>query len=300
MSLVIVGSVAFDTIETPTVKKEKIIGGSATFCAVAASFFTRPGVVAVVGRDFPRSAVAFLERRGVDLAGLKTVKDGLTFHWHGRYGEDPNQRDTIRTDLNCFLDFRPEIPDAYKKADVLFLANIDPDLQEAIFRQVKKPRLTALDTIRLWIEAKPEALRRVLERVDIYFANDEEARLLTGERSLIAAAGKIRRLGPKIVVIKKGEHGALVFGDGPGFAIPALPSEAVVDTTGAGDSFSGGFLGHLDRVGRITAKEIRLAAAYGSVMASFAIEGFGIERFKTLRPAEVESRLRTFRRLVTF
>jgi sugar/nucleoside kinase (ribokinase family) len=300
MSLVIVGSVAFDTIETPSVKKEKIIGGSCTFCALAASFFTRPKIVAVVGRDFPRSAIAYFRRRGIDLAGLKTVKDGLTFHWHGRYGDDPNQRDTLRTDLNVFLDFRPEIPAAYKKADILFLANIDPDLQESIFRQVEKPRLTALDTIGLWINTKPEALRRVLRRVDVYFGNDEEVRLLTGERNLVKAAGMIRAMGPRLVVIKKGEHGAMIFGSRLVLAVPGRPCETVVDPTGAGDSFAGGFLGWLDKAGSFSRKDIRRAAVYGSVMASFAIEGFGVERFRTLKPVEISARYRAFKNLVSF
>lgn len=300
MSLVIVGSVAFDTIETPGARREKIVGGSCTYGAVAASYFARPGIVAVVGEDFPKATVAFLRKRGVDLKGLKIVKGGLTFHWHGRYGDDPNQRDTIRTDLNVFLDFRPEIPAAYKKAGILFLANIDPDLQEAIFHQVEKPRLTALDTIRLYIDTKPEALRRILKRVDVYFANDEEARLLTGQRNLILAAEAIRKMGPRIVVVKKGEHGAMVFGPDLVLAVPALPCKWVVDPTGAGDSFAGGFLGWLDKAGSFSRREIRRAAVYGSVMASFTIEGFGLERYKTLRPADIAARYAAFKRLVQF
>lgn len=300
MSLVIVGSVAFDTIETPAARRDKIVGGSCTYGAVAASYFTRPGIVAVVGEDFPKPTLAFLRRRGVGLEGLKIVKGGLTFHWHGRYGDDPNQRDTLRTDLNVFLDFRPEIPEAYKKAGILFLANIDPDLQEAIFRQVEKPRLTALDTIRLYIDTKPEALRRILKRVDVYFANDEEARLLTGRRNLIEAAAAIRKMGPRIVVVKKGEHGAMVFGPDLVMALPALPCRKVVDPTGAGDSFAGGFLGWLDKAGSFDPREIRRAAAAGTVMASFTIEGFGLERFKTLRPADIAARTAAFRQLVRF
>ncbi len=300
MSLVIVGSVAFDTIETPGARRDKIVGGSCTYGAVAASYFTRPGIVAVVGEDFPKPTLAFLRRRGVDLEGLKTVPGGLTFHWHGRYGDDPNQRDTLRTDLNVFLDFRPEIPAAYKKAGILFLANIDPDLQEAIFRQVEKPRLTALDTIRLYIDTKPEALRRILRRVDVYFANDEEARLLTGQRNLIRAAEVIRKMGPRIVVVKKGEHGAMVFGPNLVMALPALPCRRVVDPTGAGDSFAGGFLGWLDKAGSFSPQAMRRAAVAGSVMASFTIEGFGLERYKTLRPADIAARTAAFQKLVRF
>jgi sugar/nucleoside kinase (ribokinase family) len=300
MSLVIVGSVAFDTIETPGARRDKIVGGSCTYGAVAASYFTRPGIVAVVGEDFPKPTLAFLRRRGVDLEGLKTVPGGLTFHWHGRYGDDPNQRDTLRTDLNVFLDFRPEIPAAYKKAGILFLANIDPDLQEAIFRQVEKPRLTALDTIRLYIDTKPEALRRILRRVDVYFANDEEARLLTGQRNLIRAAEAIRKMGPRIVVVKKGEHGAMVFGPDLVMALPALPCRRVVDPTGAGDSFAGGFLGWLDKAGSFSPQAMRRAAVAGSVMASFTIEGFGLERYKALRPADIAARTAAFQKLVRF
>ncbi len=300
MSLVIVGSVAFDTIETPGQRRDRIVGGSCTYGAVAASYFSRPGIVAVVGQDFPKDMLAVLKKRGIGTQGLMLVKGGKTFHWHGRYGEDPNQRDTIRTDLNVFSGFRPEIPAAYKKADILFLANIDPDLQEAIFLQVETPRLTALDTIRLYIDTKPEALKRILKRVDVYFANDEEARLLTGQRNLVLAAEDIRAMGPRIVVIKKGEHGAMVFGPDLLLAVPALPCRWVVDPTGAGDSFAGGFLGWLDKAGSFGRREIRRAAVYGSVMASFTIEGFGLERYKTLKPSDIAARYAAFKKLVLF
>jgi sugar/nucleoside kinase (ribokinase family) len=300
MSLVIVGSVAFDTIETPCVRKEKIVGGSCTFCALAASYFTRPGIVAVVGEDFPPETIAFLKKRRIDLRGLKIVPGGKTFHWQGRYGEDPNQRTTLRTDLNVFQDFRPEIPEAYRSADILLLANIDPDLQEIVFEQVRKPKLTAMDTILLWIETKREALLRVLKKVDVFFANDEEIRTITGERNLIKAARGILKMGPSVLVLKKGEHGVLVFGKGLEFGVVAFPTETVVDPTGAGDTFAGGFLGHLDKVGRITPSEIRRAAVYGSVMASFAIEDFGIGRYLTLTGRDVRSRFAAFKRLAAF
>ena len=225
MSLVIVGSVAFDTIETPWERKEKIVGGSCTYCALAASFFTRPKIVAVVGRGFPEATIAFFKKRRIDLKGLKIVPGGKTFHWEGRYGYDPNQRETVRTDLNVFEDFRPEIPPSYRKADILFLANIDPDLQETILPQVEKPRLEAMDTIRLWIQTKPEALLRVLKQVDIFFANDEEIRMMTDERNLIKAGRKILEMGPAAGRLKKGEHGALVFGREFVFGILALPCE---------------------------------------------------------------------------
>jgi sugar/nucleoside kinase (ribokinase family) len=300
MSLVIVGSVAFDTIETPWERKEKIVGGSCTFCSLAASYFTRPKIVAAVGEDFPQETIDFFKERNIDVQGLNIVPGGKTFHWQGRYGFDPNQRETLRTDLNVFENFKPEIPPSYKKADILFLANIDPDLQENIFLQVEKPKLTAMDTIGLWIESKPESLRRVLENVDIYFANDEEIRMLTGERNIIKAGKKIITQGPSLVVVKKGEHGALVFGRNLLFGIMAHPCEDVIDPTGAGDSFAGGFLGYLDKVRSFSKTEIRRAAVYGSVMASFTIEDFGIDRFRTLKPREIRARFEHFKKLVSF
>jgi len=300
MSLVIVGSVAFDTIETPGDRKERIVGGSCTYSALAASFFTRPRIVAVVGEDFPKSTADFLKKRGVDLKGLTIVPGGKTFFWEGRYGDDPNQLDTLRVDLNVFLDFRPTLPASYRAPDILFLANISPDLQEHVLAQVKRPRLVAMDTIRYYIETQPEALDRVLRTVDIYFANDEEARLLTGERNLIRAGRRLLAFGPRLVVLKKGEHGALIFGPDFLFGIMARPCETVVDPTGAGDSFAGGFLGYLDRVGNLRAMSIRRAAVYGSVMASFAIEDFGIERFRSLKPDDVEARFAEFKKLVSF
>jgi sugar/nucleoside kinase (ribokinase family) len=256
--------------------------------------------VAVVGEDFPPETIAFLKKRRIDLRGLKIVPGGKTFHWQGRYGEDPNQRTTLRTDLNVFQDFRPEIPEAYRSADILLLANIDPDLQEIVFEQVRKPKLTAMDTILLWIETKREALLRVLKKVDVFFANDEEIRTITGERNLIKAARGILKMGPSVLVLKKGEHGVLVFGKGLEFGVVAFPTETVVDPTGAGDTFAGGFLGHLDKVGRITPSEIRRAAVYGSVMASFAIEDFGIGRYLTLTGRDVRSRFAAFKRLAAF
>jgi sugar/nucleoside kinase (ribokinase family) len=300
MSLVIVGSVAFDTIETPWERREKIVGGSGTYCALAASYFTRPKVVAVVGEDFPEDVIAFLRKRKVDLRGLEVIPGGKTFHWQGRYGTDPNQRETIRTDLNVFQDFRPEIPPSYTKTDILFLANIDPDVQESVVRQVAKPRLTAMDTIGLWINTKREALLRVLRQVDVFFANDEEVRMLTNERNLIKAGKRILEMGPSFVVLKKGEHGALILGRNQVFGILAYPCENVVDPTGAGDSFAGGFLGYLDKVETFTWPEIKRAAAYGSALASFVIEDFGIDRFKTLTLREIEERFLRFRRNASF
>jgi sugar/nucleoside kinase (ribokinase family) len=299
MSLVIIGSLAFDTIETPFGRRERIVGGSGTYSALAASFFTRPRVVGVVGRDFPRTAVAFLKKRGVDLRGL-AVKRGRTFHWEGRYGEDPNQRTTVRTDLNVFGAFRPELPPPYRGAEIIFLSSIDPDLQPGILNQAKRPRLVAMDTIRFWIETKREAVLRELGRVDILFANDEEVKLIAGDTNLVRAAGRILEYGPSLIAAKKGEHGAMLFGRDFTFGVLAHPCPHVIDPTGAGDGFAGGFLGSLDRAGRYGPRELRKAAVYGSVMASFIIEDFGIERLKTLTPGQILGRYRFFKKLIDF
>lgn len=300
MSLIIIGSLAFDTIETPFGRREKIVGGSGTYCSLAASFFTRPNVVGVVGEDFPDETLAFLKSKKIDLRGLE-VRPGKSFFWEGHYGEDPNQRTTIRTEPNVYEDFKPQLPPEYRKSEIVFLANIDPDQQDEILNQVEKPKLVAMDTINLWINQKRNSLLKVLEKVDLYFANDEEVRLLTGEKNLIKAGKKILEGGPSLVVIKKGEHGALVLGKDLVFGILAHPCEEVIDPTGAGDSFAGGFLGYLDKVEDIhDDREIRRAAVYGSVLASFVIEDFGINRFKTLTREEVEERFEQFRKLVTF
>jgi sugar/nucleoside kinase (ribokinase family) len=299
MSLVIVGSVAFDTIETPFGRRARILGGSGTYCSLAAGYFTRPSVVGVVGRDFPKKAIAFLKARGVDLRGLK-VRSGKTFHWEGRYEKDPNIRTTVRTELNVFKDFRPEVPAAYAKADIVYLANIDPGGHEFILRQFQSPKVVAMDTIRFWIETKREALIRELGRVNVLFANDEEARLLSGEMNLVAAGRALVGYGPSLVVLKKGEHGVLVFGRDFVFGVLAHPCAHIIDPTGAGDSFAGGFLGYLDRAESFARREVRRAAVYGSVLASFAIEDFGIDRFRTLDRAAIEGRFRDFKKLISF
>ena len=290
MSLVIVGSVAFDTIVTPVARRERIVGGSCTYSALAASYFTKPKIVAVVGEDFSAEAMALLKKRGVDLKGLKVVPGGKTFFWEGKYGADPNQRDTTRLDLNVFLDFQPELPPSYRCPDILVLANIRPGLQEHVLDQVKRPRLVAMDTIRYYIEHEREALDRVLRKTDVFFTNDEEARLLTNEQNLITAGRRLLERGPRWIVLKKGEHGSLVFGHDALFGVLAHPCEGVVDPTGAGDSFAGAFLGYLDQAGSLRASAIRRAAIYGTVLASFTIEDFGIERLRRLKPAEVENR----------
>ncbi len=299
MSLVIIGSLAFDTIETPLGKREKIVGGSCTYCSLAASFFTQPKIVGVVGKDFPKETIEFFKKRQIDLQGLE-VKPGKTFHWEARYGLDPNERTTLKTEMNVFKNFRPKLPPEYRSADFVFLANIDPDLQEDILSQVQKPKLVAMDTINLWIETKTDSVLRVLEKVNIFFANEEEIKMLTREINLIKAGKKVLERGPSIVAIKKGEHGALVMGRNFVFGVLAHPCEDVVDPTGAGDSFAGGFLGYLDKAQSFSQKEIRKAAVFGSVLASFAIEDFGINRFKTLSSEEIESRYGQFKKLVSF
>lgn len=299
MSLVIVGSLAFDSIETPAARRERIVGGSGSYCALAASYFTRPRVVGVVGRDFPAEALKFFRRRGIDLKGVE-VRPGKTFFWEGRYGADPNLRTTIRTELNVFRDYRPRLPESYRRPEIVFLANIDPDLQEEILNQAGNPRLVAMDTIELWIKTKRRALLEVLRRVDIFFSNDQEARMLSGEINLVRAGRALLEKGPRWVVVKKGEHGVLVVGRNRSFCLPGHPTEAVTDPTGAGDCFAGGFLGSLDRAGRTDERSIRRATAFGSVMASFAIEDFGIERFKKLKKKDVEERFQVFKRLVRF
>jgi sugar/nucleoside kinase (ribokinase family) len=300
MSLVIVGSVAFDSIETPWGRRDRIVGGSGTYCSLAASFFTRPDIVAVVGEDFPPEAIDFLRSRGVDTRGLEVRPGGKTFHWAGRYEKDVNIRETVKTELNVFQDFRPRIPAAYRSADILFLANIDPDLQDSILAQVERPRLVAMDTISLWIETKPESLRKVLERVDVFFANDQEVKMLTGEVNLVRGGRKLLDSGPSLVVMKKGEHGALLVGRDLTFGLPAIPSENVVDPTGAGDSFAGGFLGYLDRFRVASPRRFRRAAVYGSIIASFVIEDFGIDRFRTLSRRDIDRRYMSFQKLVSF
>lgn len=299
MSLVIVGSLAFDTIETPEERREKIVGGSCTYGALAASYFTSPKIVGVVGKDFPEETVALFKKRKIDIQGLEFA-DGKTFHWEGLYGHDPNQRTTVKLDLNVFADFRPKLPSSYKKADILFLANIEPELQEKILNQFTNPEWVAMDTITHWIENNRKALLRVLGGCRLFFGNDEEIRRLTGEINLVRAGKKILAMGPEYVVIKKGEHGALILGEDFVFGVLAHPCEDVVDPTGAGDSFAGGFLGYLDSVERVSEKGLRQAAVYGSVMASFVIEDFGIERFKSLTLSDVKKRFQEFRKFVTF
>ncbi|MGB9764409.1 MAG: PfkB family carbohydrate kinase [Candidatus Saccharicenans sp.] len=299
MSLVIIGSVAFDTIETPYGRREKIVGGSGTYSAVAASFFTRPGLVSVIGQDFPRRFLQILKSRGIDLQGLKRLK-GKTFHWHGVYGLDPNKRTTLKTEMNVLGKFKPVIPESYRQAEIVFLSNLNPEIHDSILSQVPGARLVAMDTIRFWIENKPEALLKAIQKVDILFANEEESRLMAEELNLVKAGRKLQASGPKIIIVKKGEHGAMVFGRDFVFGVIAHPCEKVIDPTGAGDAFAGAFLGYLDSRGKFNRREIKKAAVYGNLVASLAIEDFGLDGLLRATEADLIERYREFKKMVSF
>jgi sugar/nucleoside kinase (ribokinase family) len=295
--LLVVGSVALDSVRTPFGKVEDVLGGSATFFSYAASFFTTVRLVAVVGRDFPRAHLDRLAGRGVDLAGLQ-VTEGATFRWVGEYGYDLNEAKTIDTRLGVFADFRPTLPAAFGTTPFLFLANIDPELQLDVLRKVQRPRLCALDTMNFWIQGKRDALRRVLGEVDALVVNDAEARMLAEEPNLVKAARKILTFGPRTLVVKRGEYGVLMVSEGQFFFAPAFPLEAVFDPTGAGDTFAGGFMGSLARAGRVDEAALRRAIVYGSVMASFAVEEFSLNRLFRLTQDEIDSRYKTFQEMM--
>jgi sugar/nucleoside kinase (ribokinase family) len=290
MSLVIVGSVAFDTIVTPRGRVERAIGGSAVYSSMIASRFCRPMLVGVVGEDFTAEHRGILEERGVDLEGLATVPGGKTFFWEGRYGADPNERDTIVTELNVFEDFSPKLPGSYLSAEYLFLGNIDPELQLSVLEQFPEKPVTGIDTMNFWIEGKPEELRRVLEKVDIVFINDGEARQLSGEKNLLRAADKVLSMGPEVVVIKKGENGAHLFTRDFQFISSAFALDDVLDPTGAGDTFAGGFMGYLASAGDMNSGTLKKAMVYGTVSASFTCEKFSVERLRALDIEEIKRR----------
>ncbi|MDD5557213.1 MAG: PfkB family carbohydrate kinase [bacterium] len=296
MSILVVGSVALDSVETPFGKRERALGGSATFFSFSASFFDRVNLVGVVGEDFPPEYVELLRSRGIDTRGLATLP-GETFHWVGSYRYDMGQAVTHSTCLNVFERFQPEIPAEYRESGHLFLANIDPELQMDVLRRIERPRLVACDTMNFWIEGKRDALIELLGSVDVIILNDAEARQLTGQPNLVRAAKAIMEWGPEEVVIKKGEHGALLFGADSIFVAPAYPLEHIIDPTGAGDTFAGGFVGHLARAGKRDWKTMCRAAIYGSVMASFCVEDFSLDRMKTLTEEEISFRYREFIRL---
>lgn len=294
-----VGSVAFDSIKTPFGEASRVVGGAATFFSVAASFFTDVRLVGVVGEDFRDEQMQVFGGRRIDLAGLQRVA-GETFRWKGEYSFDLNSRETIYTHLNVFDDFRPVLPESYRPTPFVFLANIHPALQVDVLNQVEAPRFVAADTMNFWIEGTPDDLRAVLGRVDALVINDEEARQLSGEANLVKAARVIREMGPKLLVIKRGEYGVLMTSDDALFAAPAMPLEEVVDPTGAGDTFAGGFMGYLASADEVTDAVVSRAIIAGSAMASFAVEDFGLDRLLRLTQDEVRARFDAFKRLTHF
>jgi sugar/nucleoside kinase (ribokinase family) len=300
MSLLVVGSVAFDAIQTPFREAERVLGGAAMYFAVAASFFTKVNVVGVVGDDFTAKDAEIFRRRQIDTQGLERAP-GKTFFWAGKYSADFTDRTTLATDLNVFATFNPKLPDAYRKTPYIFLANIDPTLQRSVLKQVsRRPKLVALDTMNYWIERTPTELRETLKHVDVLLINDTETRQLSGEHNLLRAAAKIRKMGPRTLVIKRGEFGALLIHGDSVFAIPGFLLEEVQDPTGAGDAYAGGFMGYLASTGKQDVKSLRRAMVYGSVMGSFTCERFGPDRLRTLTRREIDARARHFSKLTQF
>ncbi|MFL5423488.1 MAG: PfkB family carbohydrate kinase [Myxococcales bacterium] len=297
--LLVVGSVALDSVETPFGAREEVLGGSATYFSAAASLLAPVAVVGVVGEDFPLAQLEFLRARGVSLDGLERVS-GKTFRWKGRYGFDLNTAQTLDTQLNVFADFNPRLGERERKADRLFLGNIDPDLQMRVLEQVERPKLVCADTMNFWIERKREALLRLLPRIDVLLVNDAEARELAGEANIVKAASAIERMGVRAVCIKRGEYGALLVSGKEVFYAPAFPLSAVVDPTGAGDSFAGGFLALLDRLGREDLRSLRQAVVMGCTIASFTVEAFSLDRLRDLSLADVRLRFQRFRELTEF
>ncbi len=300
MSLLVVGSVAFDALETPFGKVARTLGGAATYFSVAASFFTHVNLVAVVGEDFTARDAAIFHGRHIDITGLERAP-GKTFFWAGRYTDNLNDRVTLATELNVFAKFNPKLPPAYRRSAYIFLANIDPTLQRSVLAQIgRRPRLVVLDTMNYWIERAPAELRETLKQTQILMINDAETRQLSNEHNLLRAARHIFRLGPRTLVIKRGEHGAMMVLKDSVFCVPAFPLEEVHDPTGAGDSFAGGFMGYLAKVGRVNDATLRRAMVYGSVMGSFAVERFGLDRLRKLARGEIAARARHFQRLTQF
>ncbi|AMO20281.1 bifunctional hydroxymethylpyrimidine kinase/phosphomethylpyrimidine kinase [Flavobacterium columnare] len=300
--LLIVGTVAFDAIETPFGKTDKILGGAATFIGLSASNFNlQSAIVSVVGEDFPQEYIDLLKSRNIDVSGLEIVKGGKTFFWSGKYHNDLNSRDTLVTELNVLADFKPVVPENFKNTDVVMLGNLHPLVQSSVLDQLtEKPKLVVLDTMNFWMDCALEELKAVMKRVDVITINDEEARQLSGEYSLVKAAAKIHEMGPKYVVIKKGEHGALLFNEKEVFFAPALPLEEVYDPTGAGDTFAGGFSGFITQSENISFENMKSAIIHGSNLASFCVEKFGTERMVRLTKEEAQNRLKQFKALTQF
>jgi len=299
MALLVVGSVAFDSIRTPYGEAEGVLGGTATFFSVAASCFSPVKIVAVVGEDFGDEQLRVFTSRPIDTSGLERAA-GKTFRWRGEYSGDMNEARTLETHLNVFEGFAPKLPPAYLNSEFVFLGNINPSLQLHVRRQLPKTRLVACDSMNFWIQGEPEALKRTLSEVDAVVINEGEARMLSGHRNLPRAAAEIQKMGPRLVVIKRGEYGVSLFSDNWSFFVPGYPLEEVHDPTGAGDTFAGGFMGHLARARDLSEPNLRRAAVYGSVMASFAVEEFGLSRLLRLTPNEIEGRFRQFKALTHF
>jgi sugar/nucleoside kinase (ribokinase family) len=297
--LLVVGSVALDTVRTPFGEATDILGGSATYFSTSASFFTSVALIAVVGEDFPQQHIAFLKSRDIDLSGLER-RPGATFRWKGEYTHQLNEAHTLDTKLNVFETFRPQIPEAYRSPDVLFLGNIDPELQLDVLQKVDRPSLVACDTMNFWINCRRDALWKVLEQVDVLIINDGEARALGQESNLVRVAKLVLSRGPKQLIIKRGEYGVLMFNEKQVFAAPAFPLEDVRDPTGAGDTFAGGFLGYLAATGNRSPEAMKQAIIFGSVMASFTVEAFSLDRLRILDYKEIEMRFREFKRLTHF
>ncbi|MFN5642424.1 MAG: PfkB family carbohydrate kinase [Sphingobacteriales bacterium] len=302
MSLVVVGSMAFDDIETPFGKSNKIIGGAATYIAWSASnFASEIKQISVVGGDFPQEELDLLSARGVVLDGVQVKKDQKSFYWSGRYHTDMNSRDTLDTQLNVLADFNPIVPDSYQDCEFLMLGNLVPAVQHSVIKQLKRrPKLVVMDTMNFWMETAMEDLEKVIAEVDVLLVNDGEARQLSGQYSLVRAAREILKMGPKYLIIKKGEHGALLFHEDKVFFAPALPLEEVFDPTGAGDTFAGGFIGHIARTGDISFENMKSAIIVGSALASFCVEKFGTQRLKEISREQIEERIQEFIQLVNF
>lgn len=302
MSLIVVGTMAYDAIETPFGKTDKIVGGSATYVAYAASNFVKPvQQISIIGNDFEESILADLQGRGVQTEGVEKVSDKPSFFWSGKYHLDMNSRDSLVTDLNVLADFNPIVPESYQGADFLMLGNVEPSLQRSVINQLaKRPKLIVLDTMNFWMDIALDSLLETLKLVDVLLVNDSEARQLTGEYSLVKAAKKVLTMGPKYLIIKKGEHGALLFHENHVFFAPALPLEDVFDPTGAGDTFAGGFIGHLARTKDISFDNMKSAIIMGSAMASFCVEKFGPQRLQEITKQEIDARIQQFVDLVQF
>ncbi len=299
MSVVIVGTLALDTIETPFERKENILGGSCTFASVAASYYAKTGIIGVVGDDFPQAHITLLQKRGIDTSGLIKEK-GKTFHWEGKYHFDMNSRETLATDLNVLAKFKPRVPDAYKAMPYLFLANIDPDLQLEVLDNMPKVKFSLCDTMNYWIETKKDKLTEVFKRVDAVVLNDSEIREFTGKTNLILAAKEIKLLGPKYVIIKRGEHGASVLGPDMYFILGAYPVETVIDPTGAGDSFAGAFIGYIAQAGNTKKDTIKKAVVHANAVASYSLEDFSINRLLTLSNKKIAARVKEVKKVTNF